>query len=562
MSFSRLLTIFPFFASLLLHAQPTAPPSVGSDIGAWINATAAACVANTPCHIRIPPGQNYSYATTIVYVSGETIECSPAHYVTNSGTFNTPAQLTYTGTGTAVSMPRTAFRDSWVGCSLVVSNKSAATGFALNGIGFWIRDADIEGGGVASKLIHFGGISSRNFAGDFHVVNTNINNYVGPAMYADYVSGITIEHTSVVGVHGSFTGVGLTVDSEAQGITINDMNGGDSGLHNLVVQHSETGNYPENLFLHQITSDLAGGDGWLFAASLGTAPLHCIIESSWVSGSGGAGVRISGGSEITFTGNHIRANTGDGILIDGTGTAIVISGNQILGNNAAAGAGISGIRVTSHPSGLLITGNTIGNYPESGSQTYAFSASSDIDNVNFSFNNCSNNTISCQNTAAITASKLTSVGNTSESESNLMNRFPSPIETITAGVGGVYLMPFSGSNLPGLGGNLYFDGTNYRTSTDGGSNGAFGLLGSYANGSSCVYSIPTNTPKDPQTIGPSGLDRYCALSITPQLISAPAAINAAAGYKYNGTAGFTGTKKAGSCVLTIQGGIITNVTGC
>ena len=35
-----------------------------------------------------------------------------------------------------------------------------------------------------------------------------------------------------------------------------------------------------------------------------------------------------------------------------------------------------------------------------------------------------------------------------------------------------------------------------------------------------------------------------------------------AGYQVNGTSGFTGTKKVGSCVLTISGGIITNVTGC
>jgi hypothetical protein len=34
------------------------------------------------------------------------------------------------------------------------------------------------------------------------------------------------------------------------------------------------------------------------------------------------------------------------------------------------------------------------------------------------------------------------------------------------------------------------------------------------------------------------------------------------GYSFNGVAGFTGTKTAGTCVFTIQGGIITKVTGC
>ena len=35
-----------------------------------------------------------------------------------------------------------------------------------------------------------------------------------------------------------------------------------------------------------------------------------------------------------------------------------------------------------------------------------------------------------------------------------------------------------------------------------------------------------------------------------------------AGYEVNGISGFTGTKKVGSCVLTISGGIITSITGC
>ena len=34
------------------------------------------------------------------------------------------------------------------------------------------------------------------------------------------------------------------------------------------------------------------------------------------------------------------------------------------------------------------------------------------------------------------------------------------------------------------------------------------------------------------------------------------------GFKMGGAVGFTGTKTAGTCVLQISGGIITNVTGC
>jgi hypothetical protein len=39
-------------------------------------------------------------------------------------------------------------------------------------------------------------------------------------------------------------------------------------------------------------------------------------------------------------------------------------------------------------------------------------------------------------------------------------------------------------------------------------------------------------------------------------------LNVLGGYKVSGAAGFTGTKTAGSCVFTINSGIITNVTGC
>jgi|HubBroStandDraft_6_1064221.scaffolds.fasta_scaffold99329_1 hypothetical protein len=39
-------------------------------------------------------------------------------------------------------------------------------------------------------------------------------------------------------------------------------------------------------------------------------------------------------------------------------------------------------------------------------------------------------------------------------------------------------------------------------------------------------------------------------------------VNSVNGFKFNGTSGFTGTKTVGTCALTIQGGIITSVTGC
>jgi hypothetical protein len=559
MKFIRLAAIVLLVSSLDLHAQPNANRSEGADIGAQVNASAKACIPNSPCHIAIPPGTNYTFTTPIIFVKDETLECSPSGSVDNSGSTSTPVQLSYVGSGIAVTMNQGGGR--LVGCSLVLG-LSASEGIRIGGQSNQVQDTSVSGGGVATKLVHISGTGTE----DNHVANSRIFNFVGSGVYVDHANDTFLTDDIAYGVAGNTTGVSLTIDSAAGGTAISNFSGGNSGAHGLVIKNSFKSDLPPMwIFASGVISDISASDGWLFDSSLGSANIGATFANSWSAGSRGAGIRISGGSMIYIGGGtRVRSNQLDGILIDSNKVVdLTIEGNKILGNNMSNVPGNSGIRVTAHVSGLIVTNNTIGNYPEvGGHQAYAFYSTSDIDNVNFSHNNCSNNTISCQNTAAITASKLTSVGNTSESESNLMNKFPSPIETITAGVGGAYLMPFSGSNLPGLGGNLYFDGTNYRTSTDGGSNGGFGLLGSYANGSSCIYSIPTKAPKDPQTISPVALDHYCALSIAPQLISAPAAINAAAGYKYNGTAGFTGTKKAGSCVLTIEGGIITNVTGC
>ena len=451
----------------------------------------------------------------------------------------------------------------FIGCSLVLGS-SASEGIRMGGASNQVIDAAISGGGTETKLVHISGSGTE----DNHLVGSRISNFVGKGVYIDHANDTFLTDDTVYGVHGNSTGVSLTIDTAAGGTAISNFSGGDSGAHGLVIQNTLGGRPPTWIFANSFLSDISASDGWVFDSSLGSSNIGATFMNSWSAGSGGAGIRISGGSMIYIgAGTKIRSNALDGILIDSNKiVALSIDGNQILGNNTSnphTAGPYSGIRVTAHVSGLVITNNTIGNAPEvGGNQAYAFYSTSDIDNVNFSHNNCAHNTVGCLQAEAVAASKLTAVGNTSETELYLMNKFPSPVETNARGVGAAYLMPYNGPNLTGFGGSLYFDGTNYRTQTDGGSNGGFGFLGSFASGSSCLYSIPTSKPTSGQTISPSNLGGYCALSITPTLISAPAAINAATGFKYNGTSGFTGTKTAGSCVMTIQGGIITNVTGC
>lgn len=61
---------------------------------------------------------------------------------------------------------------------------------------------------------------------------------------------------------------------------------------------------------------------------------------------------------------------------------------------------------------------------------------------------------------------------------------------------------------------------------------------------------------------PAADDGFTAVQIPGGALRTGTFVNAGSGFQYNGTAGYSGTKTAGSCVLTIQGGIITNVTGC
>lgn len=65
-------------------------------------------------------------------------------------------------------------------------------------------------------------------------------------------------------------------------------------------------------------------------------------------------------------------------------------------------------------------------------------------------------------------------------------------------------------------------------------------------------NFTVNTFLDTGSITPSGAIQA---TMTPPIISA-------GGFSFSGTPGVTVTKTAGTCVLTIQGGIITSVTGC
>lgn len=75
----------------------------------------------------------------------------------------------------------------------------------------------------------------------------------------------------------------------------------------------------------------------------------------------------------------------------------------------------------------------------------------------------------------------------------------------TGGAGGYRL---------GFGMNIAFDGSNFRTGTDGASNGGSAILTNYGNGAMCFYSAP-NTGASVQTYSASAIDGIERMRINP-----------------------------------------------
>ena len=90
-------------------------------------------------------------------------------------------------------------------------------------------------------------------------------------------------------------------------------------------------------------------------------------------------------------------------------------------------------------------------------------------------------------------------------------------------------------------------------------NGSTGpLTVQWSGDASYAPALLTGSPVGSTTVSNNGMQQSTDGSLH---VSGPP-LDSAKGFSANGTPGFTGTKTAGSCILTIEGGIITNVTGC
>jgi hypothetical protein len=399
----------------------------GSDVGAWVNSAAAACVSAPQCRVVIPPSAQQTVSTPIVFVKNETLDCPSSNVIANDSGKDTGAQLYYNGTGVAITMNANSGR--LVGCDLLLGS-SVSVGISVAGYSNHVRDVGLRGGGTSTTLIHVGSTSIPTE--DNHIERTRLSDWMGPAISVDHANDTFITNVTSYGKIGRATGTGLLIDSNGNGVIIDNFICGQCGNHGYVKRNTLGGTPPTFVFADDMEIDEARSDGWLYDSSMGSANVDDHFVNSWSAGSGGAGIKIAGGSGITNVGCHIRVNAGDGVLIDGTRRAeysIVFNGCLVQGNNTGNTPNLSGFRITGHPGPVVISGNQITNHPEvGGHQKYALLAQSDVEGLIFNNNICSQNEAGCYNTAAVIAAKKVMIGNMNTDLGPPLNYFPGGVQ--------------------------------------------------------------------------------------------------------------------------------------
>lgn len=557
----------------------------GSDLGAKINNLISSnnCGSNSSgCSIAIPPG-NYSYSTDIVLPQNTTLSCGNlAGWSTVENPSPTATTLSYTGSGTGITL--SGIQAAVVGCTLTVS-ANAVAGVTLSASNTVLFRSYLIGGGTSTNLVNINCGSSGCEKPELDFVD--FYGYTGKAIYCANSNDTSLTNLTGYSVGSQQTSVAFTIDSQCNGLKATRLSFGGSGLHQIVFSDSLSTGAPTWTVLNTAEADCArGGAGILFDSTLGSEVLHARITNGWAAGAGqdcahygsapitiSPGIDISGGIGITIDTFEDRSNTGDGILLHGAGVAdVTITNGKIWGNNFKYGGlggdngDYGGIRVNSMNQSLIITSNYIGNFPGSsdGHQHYGVKITqANPLNTIVANNSFTDNTLVPYIFVANFAYPVV-YGNATP------NAGPTPFQTmlgdlaVTSFTGGqnvtTHLVPNYGLTTSfhmGLGMNGYFDGTNWHFRSDSTNNGGCLIVGT-EQGTGEFDCIGTNgTPASDQTIAPASLS-----TITVASWDSTGIFRSKAGFGFGATNGFTGTKTAGTCVFTIQGGIITAVSGC
>jgi len=335
----------------------------------------------------------------------EEVECSPSGYVESGDDEQAAGQLEYAGAGIAVTMNGRG--DSLLGCGLRLGS-SAMGGVWMRGHSDRADHIMVSGGGTATTLVRISGRDTE----DVHLEDSRLVNFVGIGVEIDHANDTFLTHITAYGVPHNHTGRTLVIDSGASGTNIDEVVGGASGLHGLVVQNTLGGGAPTWIFAQNFQADCSTGSGWLFDSSLGSSMIGATFLNSWSSGSGGcgktvtsgiAGIEIAGGVNIHIGGgSKIRANSGDGVLVDGKGVSnLQIEGNLITGNGFCTQCGkamYSGVHITASAHTVQIVGNTLGNtFNANENQLYGLDVEAGVAGLIFANNLCDDNRGGCLN---------------------------------------------------------------------------------------------------------------------------------------------------------------------
>ena len=505
----------------------------GADIGAQINAAISAnsCGGTNACVIQVPPLGVYSYATGIVLPANTVLDCSgQAGWDAEEFGSGSNATLSYVGTGSALKL--SGIQSVAKNCALALGS-SATNGVLINSASSGVDHLYISGGGPSTTSITISGSGSGSNIERPFVTNTDIWNFTGTGIYCTQANDLIVAHTTTYGRYGQGTSQSLVLDSQCNGPRLDDVGGGNSGLHGLVVKDSLGTGAPKWIAGDNVTSDCSqGGDGWLFDSTLGSQELAAKFTNSWASGAGqrcdgtimttGAnGIHISGGTSISFVNQTSRSNVGHGWLIDNSNAAYIkIIAGFTYGNNFGADHGdYNGIEVTNiGAGGLTISGVDLSNSPEgTGHQHYGLEITkANPLNTVFFGNTFGDNTVAPW---SIVAGQLypqyfgNNVPNTGATPTQKMLG-DLAIYSNASGFITPHIIPNYGSAsnyLFGFGINSYFDGTNWHFPTDGASNGGAALLGSNT-GSGGLYVVPSNTPASDRVVSNASLSGYQAFS--------------------------------------------------
>lgn len=231
---------------------------------------------------------------------------------------------------------------------------NTATCFALNSnFNVNISELTIQRFAVCVNL--YGEASPDGRGGGFHLVNLQLKQYTLAGIMTSHAVDVHLTNISAYAVvNNPSLGWSLIVDTDTSGVYINTMAMGWGGMviRNTLSVPGTFGGPPEWVFANNVIADSTSTVGILLDASLrttgdvdgrGARGFHFI--NSWAAFSttdGDDTVRLSGGSDISFTDCRVRVSRRHGFYVDGADNVRIINCLGVANNvgDVTNGAGI------------------------------------------------------------------------------------------------------------------------------------------------------------------------------------------------------------------------------